>query len=398
MSLYRYEAKTLEGKKVKGKCWCLSREELSRSLRGKGYFLTRYSTRTKGALLSFDRDVNSKELSVFCNQLSSLLSAGINIVEVIRIIKQETKNKLLASSLQYIEEMLYQGLELSYCFCCFENTFPKFFTSMISVGEESGKLEEILKSLSKYYLEENILKNKIIKAMIYPCSVFFVGSIVINVLMFNIVPIFTSTLNELGGETPKLTQMIIYISLFLKSNIEIVLMTLLLIFFTIFYCNKYHIGKSLLDRFLTVNFSTKDLINKLSAVRFSRTLGFLLSSGIPSIKALEITKGTFSNEYIRNQIRECIDHIKKGNTVTASIRFINGFPEMVGSMVRVGEETGKLDEMLLKTADILENELKNSIDKIIPLIEPIAILVLSLFIGTILLAMIAPMYNIMDAI
>jgi type IV pilus assembly protein PilC len=339
-----------------------------------------------------------RDLAIFCQQFASLLSVGINIFEAISIMAEETANKYLKKSLTDIEYMVRQGVELSKCMSQHSDVFPRFMINMISIGEESGTLDKIFHRLSDYYNRENALKNKLLKAMAYPSAIFLVSIIVVQVLFIYVIPIFLSTINELGGDVPEMTKIILGISYFFRNNIASVIALVFLFIITAIYFSKIDNVKMIFQRFIVTNPFTRELFQKLAAVKFSTTLGILLNSGIVIIKALDITKNMLDNEYIKHELAKCMDNIKKGSTFSKAINELDIFPKMLCSMTRIGEESGTLNDMLTKASNILEEELYNSIEKITTLIEPMLIIFLSIFVGTILISLVGPMFNVMDTI
>jgi type IV pilus assembly protein PilC len=398
MAFCTYKVKNLQGDALKGKCWCKSREDLAKTFREKGYYLVFYKEDNLNKQTFFIKKISLKELAEFCSQFSSLLSAGIGLFEIIRIISEETSKSHLKIILKDIENMLHQGVNLSSAMKGCHDFFPLFFINMVKAGEEGGRLEEVFNSLSKYYSDEDVIRNRIIKALIYPTTVFIVSVIVLQILVIFIVPVFVSTIGELGAELPQSTKLMLQTSSFIRGNALILFILSVSGIYGVLRYIRIDSVKVKFHKFLATNYFVKRISQKVIAVKFSYTLSILLCSGIQIIRALEITCAVFDNSYVKGEIEKCISYISKGATISKSINSLKLFPAMLCSMIRIGEESGCLDTMLLKASKILERELTNTIDKLTTLIEPAIIIFLSFFIGGILITLLTPMFNVMNAI
>jgi type IV pilus assembly protein PilC len=398
MAFCTYKVIDMEGKALEGKCWCTSKDDLAKAFRDKGYYLVTYREPDKTKWNLYKRRISLSDLAVFSHQFACLLEVGINIFEAISIIAEETEDKYLKKSLTDIEYMVRQGVELSNCMNQHFGVFPKFMVNMIRIGEESGTLDKTFHRLSEYYSRENALKNKVAKSMAYPSVIFIISILVVQILFIYVIPIFLSTISELGGNIPQMTKIVLDISGFLRSNIVSLMIVVILCIITTVYFSKLDNIRIAFQRFCIRNTFTRGIAQKLIAVKFSRTLGILLNSGIVIIKAFDITRSMLDNDFIENELSKCVDNIKKGSTFSKAINNLDIFPSMLCSMSRIGEESGTLNEMLTKASNILEEDLYNSIEKLTSLIEPMLIIFLSVFVGAILISLIGPMFNIMDTI
>jgi type IV pilus assembly protein PilC len=324
--------------------------------------------------------------------------AGINIFEVINIISNETGNKYFKKCLVNIDYMVRQGIQLSSCMSSYNDIFPKFMTSMVRVGEESGTLDEIFERLSEFYKRENVLKCKIMRSLAYPAVVLVVSIIVVQILFIYIIPIFVSTINELGGNVPETTKIILSVSSFISNNVPLIIILTILSVMTVLYLKRNNNVNMFFQELVIKSTFTKAVAQKFIAAKFSSTIGILLNSGIPIIKALDINRNILENAYLVSKIDRCMEDIKSGSTFSESIYSLDIFSRMMCTMIRIGEETGRLNDMLIKTSNMLEEELYNTIEKITSLIEPLLIILLSVFVGFILITLIGPMFNIMDTI
>ncbi|MCM8711025.1 type II secretion system F family protein [Clostridium sp. SYSU_GA19001] len=396
MAFCIYKIKNLKGEELEGKCWCSDKQELVVSLRDKGFYIIQYKELGYKKNSLVNKNVSSKDLSLFCAHFFTLLSAGINISEALSILYNESLNKNIRKSLYEIREMVYQGAELSYCMKIYNNIYPEYLINMIKVGEESGKLENVVSNLSKFYHYEDKVKRKILKSMLYPGIIFLTSILIMEIMITNVIPVFLTTLNSLGAKIPLLTSWFILIATFVNNYFIYFAAAIVVTFLMLNYYDKLAGVKKFFHRFILYNKIIKDLMVKLASVRFSRTLGILLQSGIHIINAFEIACSVISNEYLNSKVKICLKEIRAGKSMSESIKSTEIFPSILYSMIRIGEETGTLPEMLLKFSEVMEEEVYNSIDKSTTLIEPAMIIVLSLVIGTMLVSLLLPMISIMD--
>lgn len=398
MPFCMYKAINLEGEELKGKCWCSDEKELSMSFRNKGFFVLYYKELSNAKLSLHKSKLSLKELTLFCNNFSALLSAGLNILEIIEILKEDFKNKEINRNLDEIKQLIYQGEGLSYCMDKNSNLYPRLLINMVKIGEESGKLNKIFKMLGNYYENEKKIKDKFIKVLTYPCIVLFVSVLMMIFMITYIIPMLVSTLDGISVKIPLSTKIILNISSILKENYLLIVITIFFLLIAIMNFRSLESTRLKIDKFKINNIITKNLYIKLISVRFSRTLGILLQSGIQISKALNITLSVIDNKFVKKEVEGCLEEVNQGESISRSIEKIKIFPRNLISMTRIGEETGNLDEMLLKVSNIIEGELYSSIDKLTVLIEPALILGLSIVIGFLLISVLMPMMNLMDGI
>ncbi len=398
MPLYIYKAKNIQGNIIKGKYWLTNRESLVVKLRKKGYYLVKHKELFTGRIPIRIKKISSKELSILCSEFSSLIESGMNIYEIINLVQEEAGNKHVKRSLEDIKELIQEGTELSCSMKAHNDIYPEFFTNMIKVGEETGELQEIFLKLAKYYNDESIITGKIKKAMIYPCTLFIFSMIISQILISFIVPIFVSTLTEVGGKIPATTRFIMYFNKVLKENYLVLLSILVIFIIGILKARKHQEIKIVIHKFLLTNKMTRMLSRKILCVRFSRILGTLISSGIHIVHAMEVASTMMGNEYVKSKLQKSIHSMRMGESIAKSIRNTDVFLPSLYSMIKVGEESGNLDKMLLKANSVMEQELYIFVEKVSVLLEPAMILIISFFIGFILISLLMPMFNIMNTV
>lgn len=403
MNCYKYVAKNLQGDKISGILDAKDEIQLITTLKEYGYYTLRYShikaNNIKHILdISFTTRVSTKDIAIFCKQFSAIISAGINICEALNILSNQCKNHAIRKSLLVICNNVQKGEELSQALQGFKNIYPEFMIDMITIGEQSGTLDEVLKILWDYYIKQNILSRKIKDASYYPIFLLITTLIVCFFLMVKIVPMFIENLVSLNAKIPFITIVIIKISNFLSSNIAIILITIVVVIILGFLSKNTKAIKKSIDYLKLNTPKVNKLYRNILTARFARFMYILLHSGINIIKALDIMSHTIGNLIVEQRILIAIDDIKKGKTVSQSILNINIFEPLLISMVSIGEESGELDDMLLKTANIFEDDVYEDIEKLLTFIQPVMIIFLAIVIGTIIISIMLPMINMMDSI
>lgn len=397
MILYKYKAQNLEGNITIDQCWCSSEYDLLKVIREKELFLISYKI-NKNKKNLFSKKISIKQLALMCDFFHSLMSAGINMVDVINILEAQIDNIKINKSLKEIGHMVRQGMQLSSSMAMYPHIYPTFLVNMITIGEEGGKLDVVFKKLSMLYYKENTVKNKLVKALIYPCTLFIVSIITVQLMIVFIAPTFMNMLISFNAEIPQSTRIIYNIGNFINRNIIGLLIILVFAVIGMNYLWKLHEVKRCYHNFIYKCIFTKKLFSVISGLKFSRYFGLLLGSGVQVIRALELTSNIIGSSFLKDKINESIEKIKTGSNLQDSVGSMEMLPKLLYSMIKIGEETGNLDEMLIKSSDILEEELYSTLDKLILLIEPFMIVILSIIIGGIIISFVLPMFSIMDAI
>lgn len=344
----------------------------------------------------YKRKLGPKDISILCKQFSVLLGAGINLSEVLNILSKQSKNKRLKAYLYDIYQEVQRGEELGAAMSKLNKIVPDFMLQMIKVGECSGRLEHIFKSLSDYYNNENKIKKKLIDALRYPIIVLIFSFIIFLVLMTKVIPTFTETLTSLGGKLPTITKVLLAGSEGIKNNVLYVILCPITIIIIFYFYNKTENGRLLTGKFKLNTPIIKGFHRKILTVKFSKYLVLLLNSGFNVISSLQTLSYIMGNVVVERKIKSSIDCIKVGESLTYSINKLEIFEPLLISMISIGEESGKLEEMLGKSAEIYEEEVYELIEKSTKLIEPTMIVAISVFVGSIILSIVIPMFSIMD--
>ena len=398
MSYYSYKTVDKRGKETKGKAYFENEDQLVRFFRKKDCFVI-YRKKIKAINLEKLLPIaNDKDISIFSKQLASLILAGFNISEALKIVYEQTYKKNFKSAIKEIQEEVEKGNSLYKSICLYEGTFPKFYAEMINIAEETGNLDNVLESLSTYFIKEYKAKRKIICAMIYPALILITTISVLFYIELNIVPSFSDTFNSLGTSMPAYSKLMINFSSCLKNNFSIFISFIMIVPLIIIFFIKSGIIKEKFDKkILKLPVIGKFKIKMLGA-RFARCLSISQRSGMDLVRSLELCSKVTNNSYFEKEILSVLNYINKGNSVAVTLNKLNIFPSFIISMISLGENGGNLDEMLIMAADLYDDEIDDSINRAISFIEPVMIMVLSLLVGGIIISILIPMLKMMEAI
>lgn len=359
----------------------------------------RTSAATKEGL-SFGKAISQEGLTVFTRQIATLLQAGLPLLRSLEVMIRQEKNPAFKKILTGLADNVRSGNNLSDGLAQYPRTFDRLFINMVKAGEAGGILDVVLSRLATFQEKSLRTKKKIQSAMIYPTVVIFVAlTIVIGLLLF-IVPRFQNMFNEMlrGQPMPALTQFIVDISDYVKHNWLIILPVLVVLYFGYRIGVRTPTGATMRD-WLILHFpKLKDLASKAAIVRFARTFGTLLSSGVPILQALQITRDVVGNTIIMRALDRVHDRVRDGESLATPLEQQKIFPTMVTSMIDVGEETGELAEMLNRIADNYDEDVDNAVNGITSIIEPVMIVFLAVVVGTIVVALFLPIVGIIQGI
>ncbi len=341
--------------------------------------------------------VTVKDKAVFSRQFSVLVGAGVAMVRGIGVLSEQCTNPKFKVALTSIGSDIQQGVSLSEAMRKHPQSFDNLYVSMIQAGEVGGVLDEVLDRLAKLLEDTARLQNQIKSAMAYPVVVGTLATIIFLAMTIFIIPVFAGIFKEIGTDLPAFTQAMVDISGFLRS--EKVLILFVVIPLIIFAYNRYastRVGRETLDRFFLKMPLFGDLIQKTATARFCRTFGALTRSGVPILTCLEIVRDTAGNVVIANAVDEARREIQTGGMISLALQKEQVFPPMAIQMISIGEETGELDQMLMKVADFYEDEVEQAVKALTSIMEPIMILFLGGMVGSILLAMYLPMFAVFE--
>lgn len=401
MPIYQYKAMTMEGKQKQGVYTAATKEEIYSLLKQKGYFplevIEKQEKSTIGTL-SFSTKINSKAIAVFCRQFQTMLNAGVPIIQCLDILHQQTEHKKLKNILEEVYGQVQQGLSLSEAFQVHQPTIPSLLIHMIEAGEASGNLDLILERMALHYEKEYKLNNKIKSAMVYPMVLSMVSITVVIFLLTFVMPTFMELFQGSGVEMPGPTKFLLSMSETLQTKWYIVVGVFALIITFFSYLKKTPAGIKFID-ILTLKFPViGKTINTIIVSRFTRTLSTLLSSGVPLLQAMDISAKIVNNTVVGEGILEAKEEVRKGVGLSEPLRQLRVFPPMVISMIEIGEEAGALDDLLDKTANFYDEEAQAALQKLTTMLEPIMIVIMAVVIGFIVIAMVLPMFDMMNTV
>jgi type IV pilus assembly protein PilC len=335
--------------------------------------------------------VKPKVLTTFTRQLATLVDAGLPLLRGLRVLEKQERNANLKGILAQLSTSIEGGSTFSEALAQHPKVFNRLFINMVKAGELGGVLEVVLKRLAEFSEKAQKIKGKVKAAMFYPTAVMIVAVGIMILLMTFVVPKFKDVFAGMNITMPKFTLLVLWISDVIKNNILETMgaLAVVVVLFLLFIKTKF--GRHFWDRTKLVMPPTGQVVTKVSISRFARTLGTLVSSGVPILQALTIVKETAGNVIIANAVAKVHESVKEGETITAPLEASRVFPPMVVSMVDVGEQTGALPEMLLKIADNYDEEVDNAVAAMTSLLEPIMIVFLAVIVGSIVIAMFLPL-------
>ncbi len=343
--------------------------------------------------------VSVKDKAVFSRQFAVLVNAGVAIVRSLGVLSEQCPNPKLKKALVEISDDVQQGVNLSDAMRKHPDCFDALYVSMVQAGEVGGVLDEVMNRLSKLLEDVARLQNQIKAALSYPVVVGFLALAIFVGMTVFLIPVFAGIFKELGVELPALTQFMLWISEILRSWRALIPIALFIagrIVYLQYY--KTRVGRETIDRLSLKVPLFGDLIQKSAVARFSRTFGSLTRSGVPILTAMEIVRDTAGNQIIANAIDASRRDIQQGGMISIALQKEQVFPIMAIQMISIGEETGELDQMLMKVADFYEDEVEQSVKALTSVLEPIMIVVLGGMVGIILLSMYLPMFKVYDTL
>lgn len=404
MSTFAYVGRNRQGAVKKGELSAKTRDEAVDQLRKQQVVVTSLEEKSgKGKKFNFSlgSGLNDKDLVVFTRQFGTMINAGLPLIQCLDILSTQSENKVLRETVGDVKNSVEAGSTFSDALKRHPKVFDELYTNMIHAGEVGGLLDTILTRLAKHIEKAMKLKGQIKSAMVYPSAIVGVAVIVISVLMVWVIPVFAQMFLEMSGGKiglPGPTQLVINISNFFQSYWYFMGGALVGVIMAI---KRYYAtvnGRVVIDRLLLKIPIVGDLIRKASVAKFTRTLGTLITSGVPLLEGLSICAKTSGNKVIEEALMNARVSISGGKTISEPLAKCNVFPKMVTHMIAVGESTGALDAMLGKIADFYEDEVDQAVETLTSLLEPIMMVVLGTVIGFIVIAMYLPIFTMAQAI
>jgi len=401
MSTYNYRAVNDKGRTVRGILEAKDEFEAKAKLQDRGLLPVKISQLPDYAdsiLKIFRRKPDIKSITVFCRQLAIITSSGVNILRGLEILKKQISNKKMKSIVSRIYEDVQKGNSLSEAMAGDDMMLPPLLVNMISVGEVSGNLDEVLEQMTSFYERESFLKEKVKTAMTYPLILTAMAVLILILFIYVVFPQILSVINETGGELPGLTVAVLgFVGFLRKYFLFVLLLVLCLIGAVKIFVpeNEFNLVKDKL--FIRIPIVGINIRNVVTA-RFMRSMWLLTKGGIPLLLALETVEKAIANEIVRQGIREARENIKKGEILGDSLASCNFFDPMAVNMINVGEETGEMEYILETMADYYDKESEIGISRMMAMIEPMFTIIIGLLIGFLLVSMVLPLFNMVSGI
>ncbi len=400
MPIYKWEGKTAKGAIKKGETEAPNEAALRVHLHQQNIIPIKIATKGTEIKISlpFKRKVKQRSIAIFTRQLATMIDAGLPLVQSLEILSSQQENKTFKNILREIREDVEGGSTFAGALKKHPSTFNELYTNLVVAGEEGGILDSILTRLANYIEKAEALKKKIKSALFYPATIVGVAIIVVMILMIFVIPVFEAMFRSAGQTLPLPTLIVVSLSKLVKKYVIIIIPAFVLLFYLL---RKYHqteSGKTVIDRLLLKLPVFGLLLKKIAVARFSRTLGTLISSGVPILDGLNIVSRTSGNKTIENAILNARASIREGETIAEPLNRGGIFPPMVIQMISVGESTGALDSMLSKIADFYEDEVDIAVANLTSLLEPFLMIFLGVVIGGVVISMYLPIFQMASAV
>ncbi len=397
---YKYVAVTEAGFKVSGSIESNSEADVITMLRGNNYLpvSVERDVGAEAGIELFSPKVTKKDLAIFCKQFFTMLDAGLSIVRCLEVLASQTENKTLKKAISIVADDVQKGMTLSEAMALQPKVFPRILVNMVEAGEVSGDLDGILGKMAIHFEKDNKIESKVKSSTVYPIALLVVSVCVVVFMVVFVLPTFVGMFEGSGTELPGPTKLLISMSDSIRSRWYVYLGVIGLIVFGVKTLTSSEGGRQVFDgiklKLPVLNTTTVKVVTS----RFTRTLSTLMSSGIPLLKAMEVVSRVVDNSVVEQKIKDSMEDIRRGVTLSRAVKEVGIFPPMVDSMIRIGEESGALDDILVKTADFYDEEVEVALTRMTTLIEPLMIVFMALVIGFIVIAMYLPMFEVVTTI
>ena len=409
MALYEYKAMDSKGKNSEGVIEADSTVSAINKIRELGLYPTSVKEKKKKSSVGvprggsksmfgsfFSQSVKGKDYVAFMRQFATLVDAGLPILRSLRVLEDQQTSPYFKKVINELGGSVESGNSLSDSLRRFPNVFGELFINMMKAGEAGGVLDKVLVRMATYYEKNQKLRSKVKASMTYPAFVVAIAGGIVYFLLTFVVPRFRNMFDDMDVDLPAMTVMMIKISDILKNNIILCIggVAGLFVFFNVLLNTNQ--GHYIFDRTVLHIPLVGSLVKKVAITRFSRTLGTLINSGVPILEALDITAKTVGNKIVANSIKLVNANIKEGESMVAPLKQGGVFPPVVLSMISVGEETGKVSDMLIKIADAYDDDIDTAVSAVTGLIEPVIIVVLAVSVGFVVIAMFLPLVRVIE--
>jgi len=368
-------------------------------LRNRAILVTKIEEKVGGkTVVKLGGKVNDREMAIFTRQFSTMIDAGLPLVQCLNILADQSESKTLRAVTANVARQVEAGATLAESLRRHPRIFDDLFTNLVQVGEAGGILDVVLQRLSVYIEKAAALKRKVKAAMVYPSTIIGVAFLIVIFMLTFVIPTFATMFKNLGADLPLPTQIVLWMSDFVRGYIIFIILGVMGAVYLLRRYYKTENGKSTIDALLLKLPVFGTLIRKVAVARFTRTFGTLVSSGVPILEGLRITARTAGNKVVERAVMQCRAAVTAGKTLAEPLKSSGVFPPMVTQMIAVGEQTGALDAMLNKIADFYDDEVDTAVGALTALLEPLMIVILGVIIGGLVVAMYLPIFRLVTLI
>lgn len=396
MITFKYKVMNHKGEKIEGTFKANSKNEVLAMIEDNNYYaieIKEVLEREEQDLFESFAKVKTKDLYIFCRQFHTMINAGANISNVLDILRKQTANKKLKKCLNEAHDDVQKGISLSEALGKHTDVFPDLLVNMINTGEVSGNLDVIMSRMASHYEKENKINNQLKSAMVYPMVLAGLSVVVVVFLLTFIMPTFTGMFEGSGVALPAPTRIVMGLSKFIRTKWYILLVVIGGGVYGIKRYSKTPAGRLSLDGLKLKLPIIKDTTEKVIVSRFTRTLSTVLASGVALVQALEVVQKVVGNKVAEKSLEKVKEKVLRGVSLGEALGETTIFPLMLHSMIKIGEESGSLDDILDKTANFYDEELEAGLKRLTTMIEPLMIIVMGVVIGFIVIAMMMPMFD-----
>lgn len=401
MALYKYKAMTTDGRSISGTQEAESKKEIINILKESNSIPLEIleASQSKDVMdLKFLNKIKIKDISIFCRQFYTMLNAGVTIVSCLDILREQTESKALKKIMSEVYDDVVRGTSFTESMYKHKNDFPELLLSMIEAGEISGNLDGIMDRMAIHYENENKINKKIKGAMIYPVILAILSVSVVTLLLTFVMPTFVEMFEGSDVALPLPTRILMRISDLLRNYWYVAIGIIAAIVYTVRRYMKTVNGRYNIDKMILKLPVAGKSMKKIATSRFSRTLSTLMYSGVPLIESLDIVGRVIGNKVIQSKLMVVKDEISRGTDLSGPMKQIKEFPLMLTHMVEIGEQSGSIDEIMEKTADFYDEEVDAAIKAMTTMLEPIMIIIMAVVIGGMVVAMVLPMFEMVNTI
>ena len=398
MAVFVYQGRTASGVQ-NGEIEAPDRSSAVGELRRRAILVTKIAEKTAPKMsFKFGGKVKDKEMAIFTRQFSTMIDAGLPLVQCLNILAEQSESKTLRSVTGQVARHVEAGSTLADALRRHPRTFDDLFTNLVEVGEAGGILDVVLQRLAAYIEKAAALKRKVKAAMVYPCAIIGVALLVVIFMLTFVIPTFAQMFKDLGADLPLPTKVVMLLSDFVRSYILLLIAGMIGAVMALRSYYRTEGGRATIDALMLKLPVFGTLVSKVAVARFTRTLGTLVQSGVPILDGLRITARTAGNKVVEKAVLQCRAAVTEGKTLADPLRTSGVFPPMVTQMISVGEQTGALDAMLSKIADFYDDEVDTAVSTLTSLLEPIMIVFLGVVVGGLVVAMYLPIFKLVTLV